>query len=191
MAGCAVWLTGLPGCGKSTIACAVVKALHALGRTDAHLLSMDERRRTYVPRPTYTPDDRATAYRLFAEEAAAMTREGSLVVMDATGHRKAMRDYARSLIPCFGEIHLQCSLQTAIERESNRPDGIVMAGLYEKALERRETGQDVEGLGEVIGVDIPYEENPAAELHLAVEEREVEDSRDAVLELIRRLEAAR
>ena len=36
-------------------------------------------------------------------------------------------------------------------------------GMYQKALMRRRTGQDMPGLGEVVGVDVPFEEDPQAE----------------------------
>ncbi|TVM18795.1 adenylyl-sulfate kinase [Oceanidesulfovibrio indonesiensis] len=186
VSGCAVWLTGLPGAGKSTIAEMVRDELIARSK-QAILLSMDERRRKYVPRPTYTPDDRRVAYEKFAEEAARLAAKDFVVVMDGTGHKKSMRDYARKLVPCFCEVYLKCSLETAIQRESERPEGLVMAGLYEKALERQRTGEDVDGLGEVIGVDSPYEENPEAELVIDVDETSPEDACAMIVDLLESL----
>jgi adenylylsulfate kinase len=161
--GFAVWITGLPGSGKSTIARRALGLLEERG-VEAELLQMDERRKAYVPDPRYTPGERETAYRMFAEEAAAMTRRGRNVVMDGTAPRREMRDYARSLIPRFAEAQVACSLDTAVEREAARPEGKVMADLYRKALERRRTGREFEGLGDVPGVDVPYEMNPEAEI---------------------------
>jgi adenylylsulfate kinase len=164
--GWALWFTGLPGCGKSTIARAVRDRL-AAGGLDAVLLSMDERRRAYFPKPAYSAEERARAYTLFAREAADLTTGGRAVILDATAHRLAMRQEARALIPRFAEVLVRCPLPEAMRREAAREQqhgrGYVMPGMYRKALERRRTSVAVPGLGEVVGVDVPYEENPAAE----------------------------
>ena len=160
--GWAVWIVGLPGSGKSTLARGVRDSLARRG-VDAVLLQMDERRKAYFPEPEYTREEREKAYALFAEEGAALTREGRNVILDGSAYRMSMRRYARGLIPRFAEIFVECDLETAIGRESGRPAGKVMAGLYRKALERRETGRDFDGLGEVVGVDVPFERDPLAE----------------------------
>ena len=56
-----------------------------------------------------------------------------------------------------------------------------MAGLYAKALERRATGRQFPGLGQVIGVDVPFEENPQAECVVDAEHLDITQERDAVL----------
>ena len=67
--GWTLWFTGLPGSGKSTIARAVHTALVGQGR-DVAMLVMDERRKSYFPKPAYTAEERAQAYALIAREAA-------------------------------------------------------------------------------------------------------------------------
>ncbi|WP_243358773.1 adenylyl-sulfate kinase [Fundidesulfovibrio terrae] len=163
--GAALWFTGLPGSGKSTLARAVLDVLKKRG-LDAVLLQMDARRAHYTPRPLYTVKERAEAYRMFAEEAAGLAGEGRIVLMDGSGPQVAMRERARELIERFAEVHLRCGVTTAMKRESARPEGTVMAGLYAKAMKRKATGQKFEGLGQVIGVDVPFEEDPRAELVL-------------------------
>ncbi len=164
-AGFALWFTGLPGSGKSSVSRAVCDALEEAGYGVAYL-SMDARRRVYTPVPEYTPEERDRAYDLFVYEAARLVARGIGVVMDATGHRLVWRKLARSRITRFAEIHLDCDLDTAMTREAARPQGKVMAGLYAKALTRRRTGQEIPGLGEVIGVDTAFETDPAAELRI-------------------------
>ena len=66
-------------------------------------------------------------------------------------------------------------------REANRPEGLVMADLYKKALERKQTGIQIEGLGQVVGVDTPFEENPMAECVIESGEMRIEEGRDHVL----------
>ena len=51
-----------------------------------------------------------------------------------------------------------------MQREGQRKQGAVMADLYARALERKKTGRQFEGLGEVVGVNVPFEENSRAEL---------------------------
>ncbi|RQD58825.1 MAG: adenylyl-sulfate kinase [Desulfonatronovibrio sp. MSAO_Bac4] len=162
-AGRAVWFTGLPGSGKSSISKKVYKRLKEKG-AGAVYLQMDERRKVYFPNPAYTPEERKQAYTLFAREGAELAGQGKFVIMDGTAPLKKMRDEARMLINNFAEIHIACSLETAMEREGNRPEGLVMADLYAKALERQKTGKEFPGLGQVIGVDLPFEQDPDAEL---------------------------
>ncbi|MBG0789629.1 MAG: adenylyl-sulfate kinase [Desulfovibrionaceae bacterium] len=170
----AIWVVGLPGSGKSTLAKGLAAQLRARG-TDVVLLQMDARRKAYFPEPTYAPEEREAAYARFADEAAELVAGGRNVIMDGSAYRVSMRRYARERIPRFAEIFVRCGLDQAIRRESGRPEGLVMAGLYEKALRRRETGEPVEGLGEVIGVDVEFEMDEDAEFvidntHLAKEE---------------------
>lgn len=160
--GWAVWFVGLPGSGKSSLARGVRDHLAARGR-DVVLLQMDELRRKYVPEPRYTPEEREFSYARFVDDAVALVREGRGVLMDGSAYRVAMRTLARGRIAKFAEIFVQCDLDEAMRREAGRPEGKVMAALYEKALLRRRTGEPCEGLGEVIGVDVPFEKDPAAE----------------------------
>ncbi|MFW5792622.1 MAG: adenylyl-sulfate kinase [Desulfohalobiaceae bacterium] len=181
--GWALWFVGLPGCGKSTIAGSVATALEQQGLDVVHH-QMDQRRKVYFPTPSYSPEERTQAYALFVDEAAAMVASGKGVLMDAAAHRVAMRERARAVIARFAEIQVDCSLETARKREANRPEGLVMADLYAKALERKRTGRQFENLGQVIGVDVPFEPNPRAELVLDSETLSVEEARDAVLEFL-------
>lgn len=181
----AIWFTGLPGSGKSALAKAVAHYLRLAG-TDAAYLELDARRKAYFPKPTYSEAEREAAYKRFAEEAAALSRQGSgLVIMDASAPRLAMRAYARSLLPHFAEVHVRCSLATAMAREAARPEGKVMAGLYAKAMMRKATGREFPGLGQVIGVDVPFEEDPAAECVVDAEHLTIEQGRDVVLAFLR------
>ena len=183
--GWVIWFVGLPGSGKSTYARAVFKVLQ-MEKVDVRYLSMDERRKTYIPVPEYTEKERISAYRSFVEEAAQIAYHGKNVIMDGTAHRLSMRKQMRQLIPRFAEIFVRCSLETAMQRERNRPEGTVMADLYEKALNRKETGIQIEGLGEVIGVDTEFEENLSAECVIDSDRESIKQGRDRVLALLAR-----
>lgn len=160
--GWAIWFVGLPGSGKSSVARGVVDALKAQG-LDVVYLQMDARRKAYFPKPTYAPEERARAYELFADEGASFAAQGRGVIMDGTAPKRAMRARARKKIPHFAEVYVHCPLEVAMQREANRPEGLVMAGLYAKALERKAKGTVFPGLGQVIGVDIPFEVDEQAE----------------------------
>jgi len=179
-AGCALWFTGLPGSGKSAVALAVRGTLAAAG-LPVVLLSMDERRKRYVTNPSYTGEERDEAYRRFADEAARLAGSGTIVLMDGTAYKLAMRRYARERIERFAEVFVRCSLTEAMRREAARPGGLVMAGLYAKAIRRKLTGAAEPGLGEVVGVDAPFEEDPAAECVLDSERLTITQARDLVL----------
>lgn len=183
--GWAVWITGLPGCGKSSLARAVRDALDARG-VQVEILEMDALRKTWFPEPTYSAEERDMAYALLADEAVAQTRQGRNVIIDATAPALAMRRAARKRITRFAEAHVRCSPETAMRREEARPQGKVMAGLYRKALERKATGRRFEGLGLVPGVDVPFEEDPQAEVVLDGEAQGPEQSRDALLDFLAR-----
>ncbi len=160
--GFAVWVVGLPGSGKSNLARGLAEALRAHG-LDPVWLQMDERRKAYFPDPQYTDEEREAAYGMFADEAAGLVAQGRAVVMDGSAYKAAWRQRARALIPRFCEVHVKCTLDNAMAREAGREQGLVMAGLYRKALERKETGRECPGLGQVIGVDVQFEDSPEAE----------------------------
>jgi adenylylsulfate kinase len=161
--GFAVWFVGLPGSGKSSLARGVAEHLRGRG-VDAVLLQMDKRRRIYFPKPTYTAREREAAYAMFVDEAVKLAGQGHNVLMDGSAYKVSMRALARRRIARFAEVFVQCDLDEAIRREAGRPKGLVTADLYRKALRRKRTGEPCEGLGEVIGVDVPFEADPGAEL---------------------------
>ncbi|SMP66160.1 adenylylsulfate kinase [Desulfonatronum zhilinae] len=181
--GWAVWFTGLPGCGKSTLAKAVGRALEERGASVIHL-EMDARRKTYFPTPSYSPEERIQAYERFIQEAADLVAQGHGVLMDGTAHRLAVRTTARKRIRRFAEVFIRCPLDVAMARERERPEGLVMAGLYEKALDRQRTGREHPGLGQVIGVDVPFEENPDAECVVDGAVSTIDQARDQVLRFL-------
>ena len=82
------------------------------------------------------------------------------------------------------EVFVRCPLETTMRREGKRPRGHVMADLYKKALERRQDETHIEGLGQVVGVDTPFEENPTAECVIDSDRLTVEQGRDRVVHFL-------
>ena len=175
----AIWITGPPGSGKSTIARAVEAALRDRG-CRVKRLELDEVRRCLTPAPRYSDAEREVVYRALGWLAALLVRAGVPVIVDATAHRRAWRDLLRRAVPVFAEIELACPLPVRRERESTRPAGNAPTGIYARAGQRGAT---------VPGVDVPYESSPAAELRIDTGAVTVAESARRIAELIERLSA--
>jgi len=96
----AIWITGLPASGKSTIVSALKPQLEGLGLT-VEVLESDEVRRVITPIPTYSEAERDLFYRALAFIGQKLVAHGVTVVFDATASRRVYRDFARSVIPRF------------------------------------------------------------------------------------------
>ena len=136
----AMWITGLPASGKSTIVSALKPQLEAMGFA-VEVLESDEVRRVLTPEPTYSDTERDFFYRALAFTGQRLVAHGVTVVFDATANRRVYRDFARSVIPRFIEIAVECSLTTCVERDRK--------GSYRK-------GQSGDSLT-VPGLQSPYE----------------------------------
>ncbi len=134
-----------------------------------------------VDQPRYTDEDRDKAYGMLTFIAHLLTAKGNNVVIDATAHRKKYRVQARELMSSFFEVSVIAPIETCMEREGKRNGGEIMRELYEKAFERKATGKYFPGLGDVIGVDVPYERNNQAELEIDTSEIAPDLSADIIL----------
>jgi adenylylsulfate kinase len=120
----AVWITGLPASGKSTLAAALNTLLTARG-VDVAVLESDALRRVFTPRPLYDDAEREHFYQQMVFVGRLLTEHGVPVIFDATANRRAYRDRAREQIPQFLEVYLATSLNTCIARD---PKGIYRKG---------------------------------------------------------------
>ncbi len=112
----AIWITGLPASGKSTIVSALKPQLEGLGLT-VEVLESDEVRRVITPIPTYSEAERDLFYRALAFTGQKLVAHGVTVVFDATASCRVYRDFARSVIPRFIEVAVECPLATCMERD--------------------------------------------------------------------------
>lgn len=143
----AIWITGLPGSGKSVIARAVAAELAGHGAPPT-VLELDALRTILTPAPTYSATERETVYRALVYLAKVLTQQGVPVIIDATAHRRAWRDLARATIRHFAEVQLVCPLEVCRRREAQRTGGNAPRGIYAAAGRLGAT---------VPGVDVPYE----------------------------------
>jgi adenylylsulfate kinase len=150
-----LWLTGLPGSGKSTIS----EALRGCIKGSV-ILRVDEIRQHLTPNPTYSEHEREMVYRALVYTALKLYEMGHVVIIDATANRRRWRDYARSVIDNFVEVYIQCDLEVCIYREHQRPQRHgAPAEIYKKAKE----GYPVPG------VNVPYEEPLSPEIVINTE----------------------
>ncbi len=166
---CVVWLTGLSGAGKSTIADRVEAALHARGR-HTYLLDGDNVRHGLNRDLGFTDADRVENIRRVAEVAKLMADAGLIVLVSFISPFASERAMARSLFApgSFYEVFVDAPLAVAEARDPK--------GLYAKA--RR--GE----LANFTGIDSPYEPPEAPELRIDTSALSADEAAAAVLELI-------
>jgi len=140
----AVWLTGLPGSGKSAIAREVLRLLHERG-VDASVLESDVMRPQLTPFARYDEADRDFFYGALAHLAVALVEQRRPVVIDATANLRRYRDAARGRIDRFCEVYVDTPLEVCRARDPK--------GLYRRA-------------SALPGVQAPYEPPLAPEVVL-------------------------
>ena len=168
---CIVWLTGLSGSGKSTIANLVERKLHVLGR-HTYLLDGDNVRHGLNKDLGFTDADRVENIRRIGEVAKLMVDAGLIVIASFISPFRAERRGVRALVEEgeFVEVFVDAPLEVAEARDPK--------GLYGKA--RR--GE----LKNFTGVDSPYEPPENAELHVDTSVLSAEKAADAVIAALER-----
>jgi adenylylsulfate kinase len=147
--GCTVWLTGLSGSGKSTVANLLEKALWERG-VRSFVLDGDNIRHGLNKDLGFSPKDRTENIRRIGEVAALFTDAGIVNVTAFISPYRADREIARKAMPegCFIEVYMQCDLAECEKRDPK--------GLYKKAR----AGE----IPEFTGISAPYEAPESPEL---------------------------
>ena len=164
--GATVWLTGLSGSGKSTIAVAAERALVERGRL-SYVLDGDNVRHGLNKNLGFSPEDRTENIRRIGEVAKLFTEAGAIVFSSFISPYRADRDAVRDLMPAgdFVEAYVSASLETCESRD--------VKGLYKKAR----AGE----IPEFTGISAPYEEPEKPELLIDTNDRSVEECVDQVI----------
>ncbi|CAI8783964.1 sulfate adenylyltransferase subunit CysN [Pseudomonas serbica] len=146
-----LWLTGLSGTGKSTIANLVEQQLHALG-VHTYLLDGDNVRHGLNKDLGFTAADRVENIRRIAEVSRLMVDAGLVVISAFISPFRAERELARSLVEEheFIEIFVDTPLEVVEQRDPK--------GLYKKARQG--------ALKNFTGIDSPYEVPLAPEVYI-------------------------
>ena len=146
-----VWLTGLSGAGKSTIANQIERQLNAAGY-HTMMLDGDNVRHGLNRDLGFTEADRVENIRRAGEVAKLMTEAGIIVLCSFISPYRSERDMVRRLVQDgdFIEVFVDTAIEECIRRDPK--------GLYAKAM----TG----GIKNFTGIDAPYEPPEAPDVHL-------------------------
>jgi len=174
--GWCVWVTGLPGSGKSVVSEALLKLSCERG-IKVQLLSSDALRKVLTPKPTYSLEERDSVYAALVYIARLLSQNGVNVIVDATGNLRRYRENARKQIPKFLEAYLECPLEVCMEREAERGKTYqAPKKIYTKAKEG--IAPTVPGMGQ------PYESPLNAEITIDTTERTPEECAKKILDVI-------
>ncbi|WP_374382915.1 adenylyl-sulfate kinase [Dongia sp.] len=162
-----LWLTGLSGAGKSTIAMALEQELFRRG-FHVFVLDGDNVRRGLSANLGFAPEDRAENIRRIGEVAALFAESGQIVITAFISPYRADRDRAREAVAralpgaerSFHEIYVKADLATCEGRDPK--------GLYRKAR----AGQ----IAEFTGIDAPYEPPAVPELVIDTESLDIDQA---------------
>ena len=164
----AVWITGLPASGKSTLAAALARQLRELG-VNITILESDVLRRMFATSASrYDDQDREYFYGSLAFIGRVLTEHGVSVIFDATANRQSYRDRARREIPRFIEVFVECPLEVCIRRDPK--------GIYRSAREGAATN--------VPGVQSAYEAPQTPDIVLRGDRDDPQHAAGRVIEVL-------
>ena len=172
--GFVLWLTGLSGAGKTTLAGRLVPELRARGLR-VEVLDGDEVRTNLSKGLGFSKEDRDTNIRRIGYVARLLARNGVAAITAAISPYREVRGEVRRAVEGDGaefvEVYVECPLDVLAERD--------VKGLYKKAL-----AGEIQGF---TGVSDPYEEPRAPDVVVRTHEESVETSAERiVVELERR-----
>jgi bifunctional enzyme CysN/CysC len=167
--GCVVWLTGLSGSGKSTIATELERELFNLGR-QVFVLDGDKIRHGLCSDLGFSHEDRKENIRRIGEVARLFADAGAICITAFISPYRADRELARKILPPgrFIEVHVNAPVQVCESRDPK--------GLYAKAR-----------AGEIknfTGVSAPYEPPVNPEVELPTDQLTVSESVAKILEYL-------
>lgn len=171
--GWAIWITGRPGSGKSTIATRVAEVLRERGAR-VRLLDLAPVQRFLLGGEPGGEAEQDIVHRALAYAAKLLTEAGVSVIVDATAARRAWRDAARALIPCFAEIQLLCPFEVCLERERAVRWGLTFETTAAPATAKPDMAID-------------YEEATRPDLAIRTDVYDVHAAAERVLSVIRQL----
>lgn len=167
--GCVVWLTGLSGSGKSTVALRVERRLLELGKV-AYTLDGDNIRHGLCSDLGFKPEDRRENIRRVGEIVRLMADAGVVAIVALISPYRKDRASVRDRIPegRFVEVFVNAPLKVCEERDPK--------GLYARAR----SGE----IPNFTGISAPYEAPESPELVLRTDENDIDACVDQVVEAI-------
>jgi adenylylsulfate kinase len=165
--GATIWLTGLSGAGKSTIAVALELALHKAGKL-CYRLDGDNVRLGINSNLGFSPEDRQENIRRIGEICKLYVDTGIIVICSFISPYREDRDKMRLSHEASNCPFIECYVDCAVEITQKRDP----KGLYRKAL----AGE----ISDFTGIDAPYEEPIRPELHLISSEMSLDEEVGAI-----------
>ena len=163
-----VWLTGLPGSGKTTIARELEPELKKRGWC-VEVLDGDEIRQNLSKGLGFSREDRETHLKRVTYVAKLLSRNGVAVIAAFISPYRNIREYARRETTNFLEVYVKCSVEGCARRDPK--------GLYKKA-----------SAGEIKNLTGPqdlYEEPTKPDLVIDTERLTVQQSVDSILAMLK------
>ena len=165
----AIWLTGIPASGKSTISI-LLKDYLQKKNMPAIILDGDEIRKTVSKDLGFSPQDRKEHNRRVIEIAKLLVKNNFTAIIPLISPYRETRDLARKEIPNFVEVYVKASLDTCIMRDPK--------GLYKKA----QAGE----IQNMTGLQSPYEEPQNPELVLDTEKSTPQECLDIITSYLKK-----
>jgi bifunctional enzyme CysN/CysC len=167
--GCIVWLTGLAGAGKTTIATELERELFNLGK-QAYVLDGDNIRHGLCSDLAFSPHDDRENLRRVGEVAKLFADAGFIVITAFVSPYRADRDLARQMVPAgkFIEVYVNAPLEVCEQRDAD--------GLYAKARASE--------IKELAGLTAPYEPPLQPEIELRTDRQSVAESVARIMECL-------
>lgn len=167
--GLAIWMCGLSGSGKSTVANAAERVLHQQGRYTV-ILDGDNLRTGLNSDLGFSDAERLENIRRFAETAKLFVSQGAIVFVSAITPRGELRDLARGILGAdLFEVYINASYEACEKRD--------VKGLYAKAAKGE--------IANFTGKDSGFEPPQDPDLTIDTENTSVEDSAFELLEVVR------
>jgi adenylylsulfate kinase len=169
--GFTAWFTGLPCCGKTTVADKVAEILKSKGYK-VERLDGDVVRKDLTKDLGFSKEDRDENIKRVTFFAKELTQNGIAVLATFVSPYRERRDKSRKEIGDFVEIYVKCPIDVCKKRD--------VKGMYKKSL-----------AGEIknfTGVNDPYEEPENPELIIETDKETVDESVEKVLKKLEELE---
>ena len=170
--GLVLWMYGLSGAGKSTIAAAVERKLHEEGRFVV-ILDGDNFRHGLNSDLGFSDEDRCENVRRVSEVAKMFAAQGVITIVSVITPKRVLREQARDIIgDSFREIFIKASYETCAQRDPK--------GLYAKVA----AGE----IKQFTGKDSGFEEPNDPDLEIDTEEVSPQGAVDKIKSLLSELQ---
>ena len=161
-----IWLTGISGSGKSTIAEALSNAYRQRNIAN-EVLDGDIYRAILSPNDGYSVQERDEFRRKVIFIAELLVRNGVVCIVPLLSSSQNIRDFARSKFKNFIEVFIKCPIEICEIRDPK--------GLYKKVR----TGE----LKDFVGVDLPYDEPLDPEITIRSDKLNISESVQQIIDL--------